>query len=205
MDCTRVRAAFIEWELSLLPPDEACVIAAHLETCCECAALARRERALSAGLLRLRVEVPFQVDVSTRVLAEISRLGSSVRNRVPARHFGWASAAAALVAAVLLGIAIPSMPQARRALVAGLLATLDLGRAMGTAISPLAPYAQAAGRTLLASGRAAGDLLTAAIHLEPLARPAVVVSAVAALALSSLVIGRDLLARSPRATAKELR
>lgn len=204
MECRKARASFVEWELSLLPPDAERAILAHLETCSECAALARSERVLSAGLLRLRVETPFQVDVAARVMVEISRLGRPAPPRVPARHFGWASAAAVLVASVLLGIAGASLPEVRQALVAGLLAVLDLGQAMGTAVSPLAPYVQAMGRILLTLGRAAGDLLAATTHLEPLARPAVVFSAMAALALSSLVIGRDLVARSPRATAKEL-
>lgn len=204
MNCSRARASFVEWELSLLPPDEADAVQAHLESCVECARLARGERALTAGLLRLRVELPYRMDVSARIMAEISRRGSQAPARVPARHFGWATAAAMLAAAVLAGAAFPSISQLRQVLAASTLAILDLGRAMATALAPLAPYAQAAWRTVLAFGRAAGDLITAAMHLEPLARPAVVVSALAALTLSSLVIGRDLLARASRPTVKEL-
>ncbi len=195
MDCAGTRERLLEWELGILPADVEHEVVGHVERCAACARVARAERALSAGLLRLRVDPPFRVDVSARVMAGLGR--------VPRRHVAWALASAVAAALALAAVLAVVAPQGRVFLAAVAAAAGWLVRSAASLAASAVPYVVSAGRFLAGLGRAALDLAEAGARLEPAARPFVLAAAATVLAASSYVIARDLRSRPAAKSLKE--
>lgn len=149
------------------------------------------ERRLLEDLGRLRRELPFSVDVTARVLAEVRRLGPPARQTAPSRRMvlGWA-AAALLGVAVLLVLAVPELAP-----------VLSWLAGAGTAVVRTAAASPAVAARMVAR---AADFLSAFRGLAVVLAPAVVAAAAASLigmaAITTYVVGRDL--RRGRAEAR---
>jgi len=201
MRCRIARKTLLDVELSLARPETGRALEAHLAGCADCAALASRERDLTADLAALRGELPFPVDVTARVAARLSTLPPHAHADIGLRQFGWAVTAAVIFAVTLLaglGRAAPDLPglfTEGRTFLAGLwLATSGLA-------TPAAALATTLAR---AFGDLAASLAPAARTLKSLQPVALVtVAACTAMMLSSivLVVGRDFM--RPRWTREE--
>ncbi len=128
------RKSLLDRELGIAPPVTLARLASHLETCPDCVELARGERTLSRDLSGLRLEIPFEVDVTARVLHEVRTSSAAPREVVSPVSLGWASAVAA-AAGVALAVALWQMLPGLTPLVS---AGADLLAPVGGAIVKLA-------------------------------------------------------------------
>jgi anti-sigma factor RsiW len=101
MSCPVNRSRLVELELGLLPPGHAARLRAHIERCEACATSALDERRLSESLAVLRGEIPFEIDVTARVVRRIGEIAPKDHGDVPAWQLGWAAATAACLAVVV--------------------------------------------------------------------------------------------------------
>jgi hypothetical protein len=156
------------------------------------------ERRLIDDLERLRQDLPFSVDVTARVMAEVRRLGPPPRPAIASRRVVvWSSAAAILLATGVALLALLGLPAW-----AG-----DLGQAaartagLGGSILRFAAWVPGAAARAVAQ---CVDFMTAfrglAVALAPAVAAAMAAALVAMTGITSYVVGRDL--RRGRAEAR---
>jgi anti-sigma factor RsiW len=196
MSCQSARTAFAELELELLAPAERAVLDSHLGRCTACSEWVASERRLSAALAALRVEAPFEIDVTRRVAARISGPGSGREPEVSVREFGWSAALVALGSVGLLlgfwGIA-PALPTFVEKLKLAGAAVGSTGSALlAPVVALITTGAKSLGHLLASIGAVAGTLES----LQPVAIATVALCAVMMATSIALVVGRDL--RRPR-------
>ncbi len=169
------RKSLLDHELGIASPGSVAALRSHLESCQGCAELARGERTLSHDLAGLRMEFPFEIDVTTRVLHEVQTLPAAPRDVVSPASLGWASAVAA-AAGLALAVALWQMlPELTPLISAGsdLLAPVGgalvklAGAALDVLLVPLNMLWSLAGKLLGLTGRLASwePLLTVALGL----------------------------------------
>ncbi len=179
-------------ELGLVPAARSAALAAHLESCRECAAWDAREQALTDAILGLRVELPFQVDVSARVISRLAGVDPAHADQLTTRQAGWFSAVAvAFGTALLIGLwkvapDLPLLADTARAMlaVAGHIVT-GLG---GPLLAFVATLARSAGGTILSFKALYGPLQQAG----PVAIATIALCTTMMAASILLVLGRDL-------------
>jgi len=110
MRCREARTAVAERGWGPLSAGRGAALDAHLHGCGDCAATERDELRLLGDLAGLRTEVPFDVEVTRRVLRQITGLGPVVREEVPARQLGWAAAIAVATTVGLSFVFFGSLP-----------------------------------------------------------------------------------------------
>ncbi len=131
------RKSLLDRELGIAQPGSIAMLESHLESCPGCAALARGERTLSHDLSRLRLELPFEIDITARVLDAVEARPTVRRDAVSPASLGWASAVAA-AAGLVLALALWQMLPDLAPLVS---AGTDLLAPVGGAILKLAGVA----------------------------------------------------------------
>lgn len=175
---------------------------AHLACCPACAEESRMDGWIERDLAALREELPFDVDVSDRVLRAVATLGPPRDDRPSPWQLGWAAAAAVaagLVAAAGLGSLVAGRGEALSQ-AAGLVRAL-----WGTTVALVRPVAALA-RTVLGAlwsvlewmvqtAGGAGSSQAAAWSL--------LVGWTLVLTTALLFVGRDLLRGSPLFPGKE--
>jgi hypothetical protein len=142
MICKHARLAIIERELEPLSASRETALTRHLGRCPGCASVARAEARLAVDLATLREEYPFELDVRARVEQSIRARGTPHHDEVTVRQLGWAAAAAAFVALLLLGFSREMAPEVLRMAQDALAAAAGLSDATSQLTS--------AGATLLA-------------------------------------------------------
>jgi len=201
LSCRSAQATHADLELELCAPAERAALDVHLAQCTACSEWVAKERSLTASLATLRVELPFEIDVTRQVATRIDRLSPGHGQEVSVREFGWS---AALVAACSIGLMLglwgiaPSLP-------AFVEKVKLLGVAVGSTASALvAPVvalvvtgAKFLGHLLASLGAVAGTLES----LQPVAIATVALCALMMATSIALVVGRDL--RRPRWIGEE--
>lgn len=192
MTCRHLRSSFADLELELARPEERIRLEAHLAGCATCASWVAAERRLTASLVSLRTEMPFEIDVTARVRARLGRLAPAARSEVSVREFAWSAAAVGAFSVGLL-LGLWRLAPALVPLVAEARATLDaLGSAASTLLAPVAAListaVKASGSLLASLGSVAGAIEA----LQPVAIGMVVLCALMMTASIVLVVRRDL-------------
>jgi len=193
MRCSAARRRLLEATLRAEPdPHDASALERHLASCSSCAAEARDGRRLVGDLERLRLEIPFPLDVTESVMAGLARSGGSARPEVPrpwVRAIAVATlAAAAATAWVLIGSAPLLGAQAGRlwALIEGMTGALaEIAR-------PLLHLAGAAGTLALHASAAASPLLTRMALAAPSYATSAACVGAAMSVVTAWVVQRDL-------------
>lgn len=164
----------------------------HLDGCPLCAATARSDAWLLAGLSSLRGQIPYTIDVRSRVMLTIERMDPVEPYEVPAWQLGWAALVAGLGLAGLLRLLWSYWPQWRQGLgtTAALLGGLaDLASSVGAALMSLLtlPF-----ELLGALGGLWTEIAPALAHLEPVAVASVAVCYLIVGGTVARIVGRDL-------------
>lgn len=199
MRCRDVREALPETRLGLAPAVVRDAVRRHVARCPECAAEARAEAEMALDLAALGDEPCPEVDATARVMRAVSDAAPRAREPFPLREAAWATAAlsAAALALVAGGIAMaPSLwAEAKQAVPAAVWATalaLKVGRSAAAALSFLDVFFRAALDVLGAASRLA-------VRAEPVARAAAAVCTATMLAVTTVIVRRDLRRRAARA------
>lgn len=111
MRCREARTAIAERGWGPLRAGRRETLDAHLHGCDACAAVECDELRLLGDLAGLRTEVPFDVDVTRRVLQQVARLEPVVREEVPPSQLGWAAAIAVAATIVVLVTFFGAVPE----------------------------------------------------------------------------------------------
>jgi hypothetical protein len=106
MNCRRARAAIESRGFSDRISDQTRALDRHLEHCPTCAAVSEADDRLVRDLGLLRGQIPYAIDIRSRVMLEIGRLGPVDRSEVPAWQLGWAAAVAGLGVTGLVGLMV---------------------------------------------------------------------------------------------------
>lgn len=192
MHCRNARKELLRDELGLVSAARATALAAHLESCPACATWSARERALTEAIEGQRVELPFPIDVSARVVLGVAGIDPAPADRLTGTQAGWFSAVAlAFGTLLLIGLWIVA-PDLR------LLA--DTARAMlsgaGHVATGLGAPLLALGGTLVRSLGGSASSLKALYgplqQLGPVAIATIVLSTTMMAASILLVLGRDM-------------
>ena len=171
--CRRARVAAIERGLGLLASHREAALERHLVGCSACAQALRAEELLIEGLAALGRTPRLEVDAAARVLAEIGPVGRIPREDVPAWQLGWAGAAAALGAVVMLVSLAGQWQQIEALLVSGATITSKLLGFADVLVAPVVAVLSFLARLLGVLGETLFDLASRASRLEPFARIAV--------------------------------
>jgi len=192
MRCKTARKELLPNELGLVPAAGSAALAAHLESCRACAAWEARERALTDTILALRVEPPFQIDVSARVVSRVSAADPPPADLLTAQQAGWFSAVAlAFGTALLVGLwklapELPLLADTARAMLTGAgHVVTGLGAPM---LAFVATLARSAGGTILSFKALYGPLQ----QVGPVAIAMIALCTTMMAASILLVLGRDL-------------
>ncbi len=179
-------------ELGLVSATDSAALAAHLESCPECAAWNAREQALTAAIAALRVELPLPVDVSARVISRVSAADPAPADQLTAQQAGWFSAVAFAFGAVLLvGLwkvapDLPLLADTARAMLSGAdHIVTGLGAPL---LAFVATLARSAGGTIRSFKVLYGPLQ----QVAPVAVAAIALCTTMMAASILLVLGRDL-------------
>jgi predicted anti-sigma-YlaC factor YlaD len=191
VDCREARKLIERSIFGPLPADREAQLHAHRIACDRCRAVLEAESELTSILALLRVEPPFRVEVTARVLREAASIPPRERGEVPARQVGWAPAAATLAAPVLLARCMQSAPQlsewigAVRGTVSG--AHWVGSRLLGSGLVVL--------ETLIVLARSAWNVFEVGARvvskMEPLARAAATVAILAMVITTVILVARD--------------
>jgi len=103
MLCRHARDAIVERELDLLTPEVIEALDLHLDGCRACSAASADERQFVSGMAALRGEIPFELDVTPRVMFHVSTRWLHSIPEVTTRQLGWC-AAVAVAAAIALAV-----------------------------------------------------------------------------------------------------
>ncbi len=199
MRCRDAREALPEARLGLAPAVVRDAVLRHVARCPECAAAARAEAEMALDLAALGDEPCPAIDATARVMRAVSDAAPRAREPFPLREAAWATAAlsAAALALVAGGIAMaPSFWSAVRQTVPGIVWAAALGLKVGRSLAETVAF-------LHVFLRAGLDLLAAASRLavkaEPVARAAAAVCTALMLAVTTVIVRRDLRHRAARA------
>ena len=160
MSCPYPEATAVEARLGWLDDAAAQAYERHLVHCGRCRSLRTAERRLAEDLAALRGEFPHRLDVTTRVMARISRRVRSGLTETSPREWAGASAAALLVAAAGLAAAWRFRGAAQRTIETLLALLASLRGVAGTALELLSGL-------LVLPLKLIGSLLRAVQDLEP--------------------------------------
>jgi hypothetical protein len=202
MDCRRFHETFVAAELGLVPEDENRALWEHVERCPACAAEAKVERSVTGGLLRLRVEIPFRVDVADRVAAGIEAMAPLALG-LPPRVRRLALATAAVLVLGMSGLLAWLVPAFASSLWAAGTAAVDGFRALTALVEPAVPVVAGFARTAWTLVRAGVEVLGATGRLAPAAGGPAAATMLAFAALTSFVLARDLRGRRAPSSLKE--
>lgn len=203
MHCREARRMRLAEAAHTLPSSRLGLLRAHLACCPECAEENRMDGWIERDLAALRGELPFDLDVSPRILEAVALLGPPPGERPSARLLGWAvaaSIAAGLVSLTALGSLIAGRGQA-------IDQAAGLFQALGSAAATLLRPVWGLTRTVLAAVLSLGEAVTGpggpaqVIHT---ASWSLVAAWFLAVATSVWFVGRDLLRDPLRSVGKEL-
>lgn len=196
LGCRKARSVFADLELGLGTPGEQAALESHLAACADCEAWADEERQLTATLAGLRIELPFEIDVTGRVATRIESLSPGHGHEVSVREFGWS---AALVTACSVGLLLglwsiaPGFPElVEKARLVGAAIGMTSSALMAPAAALVSTAAKLLGHLLASLGGVAGTLES----LQPVAIGTVALCALMMTTSIALVVGRDF--RRPR-------
>ena len=179
-------------ELGWVSPTGSADLAAHLESCPECAAWNARERALTDAIVALRVELSFPVEVSARVLSRVSAADPAPLDRVTARQAGWFSAVAlAFGAGLSIGLwqVAPDLPRLADTVRTMLSGAGHIVTGLG---APLVAFVATLARSLGGSARSLTALYGPLQQAGPVAIATIAMCTTMMAASILLVLGRDL-------------
>lgn len=203
MRCARTRRVRMERQLGFVDPSVELWAARHLDRCPACAAEARAEERLTAGLAALGDRTAPDVDVVAAVMARIAASDRVERREVAARQLGWASGGAVAGGLALVGMLIWMLPDMGRLF-------LELGALAAAIREALVPLATPVIVLLEIPTRllgVLGDLLArlgfALASFRPLAAGAVGIGWAAMIATITLIVGRELVRTRPTWVRKE--
>ena len=192
MRCKTARKKLLHDELGLVSATGSADLAAHLESCPECAAWNARERALTDAIAALRVELPLAVDVSARVISRVSAADPGPANQLTAREAGWVSAVAfAFGTALVVGLwkvapDLPLLAHTARAMLSG---AEHIVTGLG---APLLAFVATLARSVGGTLRSFQVLYGPLQQLGPVAVATIALCTTMMAASILLVLGRDL-------------
>jgi hypothetical protein len=205
MNCRTASKAIVERSLGLLAPGLEQALFRHLESCESCRADEVVERRLKHDLESLRGSFPHAIDVRRRVLSEIGSLGRVEREVVPARHIGWAAAAALACCAGLLGSLPWLLPEISPLLGEIKFTAAVFGRVIAGLVSPLISLIAVPFKLFGLAYRLAAVFVAGLSRLEPAAITAAAFCYMAMAATITLIVGRDLKNTTPAVPGREER
>jgi hypothetical protein len=201
LSCRTARTTFADVELELCAAAQRTALETHLARCPACSAWAACERNLTASLATLRVELPFEIDVTRQVATRIDSLRPGHGQEVSVREFGWS---AALVAACSIGLLLglwrmaPSFPVfVEKMKLLGAAAGSTVSALVAPVVALVSTGAKFVGHLLASLGAVAGTLES----LQPVAIATVALCVVMMATSIALVVGRDF--RRPRWIGEE--
>ena len=189
MRCRRARRFLVERDLGLLSGRARAALDAHLTGCVDCVAHATADAALTADLLSLRVDTPFEIDVRDRVVADLPATLPTGLGELRTQPFGWAVAGAIASAVALvwglweLTSTLPALAQYAGSLFQG------AKPLVASSLATLATFATAVGQLLANLLGAAAPVFRS---LQPVATTAILASFVMMSCTIALVVARDL-------------
>jgi len=194
--CSTARRRRLDVELSLATPAERAAWEAHVSACPACAAWTERERSLTAALTSCAGRAPIEIDVTARVMAELSRVGPAPREAFSTRLLAWWLSLTALGGVALVAAFWALLPDAASLGGDARLMILAVGRVFGGLSVPLAGVVSALSGAAGALAALLRTVLSTLKSLEPAAVATVVCCTVTMTATIVVVLGRDL--RRPR-------
>lgn len=201
MRCGQARRNLLDRELGRLTRGAAAELELHLAACRACAARAVSEARLTAGLASLRVDPPFDVDVTARVEAGLSRLDPAPRTDVSSRQLGWAAAAASVAGLLLLAGFVEQSPELSRWARQGWALVSSLRHLADGVTVPLVAMASAGLKLLGSLGGLLGAAASFLSSMRSVGFGAVGLGAVSMMITITWIVGRDL--RKPGWIRKE--
>jgi len=192
MNCRRAKAAIASGGFPDRTSDQTRALERHLENCPACAAVSEADGRLVCGLGLLRGQIPYAIDVRSRVMLEIGRLGPVDRSEVPAWQLGWAAAVAGLGVTGLLGLLVSLWPGLRSGLGTVTVLLGGLAELVGKLVSALFSLLALPLKLATSLKELWIEIPAALSSLEPFAIAAVAICYLIMGATIIHVVGRDL-------------